>query len=288
MINKTAFAKLDLAIHINPNKLKDGYYPVDYIVCQIDLSDNLSFQPKEKNIEIACNNPKIPKNKDNFVYKTAFLLKKIAGNKNLGTKIILKKNIPIKAGFGGGPSDAAVTLQGLQKLWNIKLNKNQILSLAKKLGKDFYYSLHGGLTEIQGKGKNYKVIPLLSHLPKFWLLIVIPHEEKPSTGWVYEHLNTKDIGRNQGKLANLKRAILRKDKNGILKNIFNDFETSVLHFYPVIKKIKSDLKKVGSLTALMAGAGLAVVGFFENKKTAQKAKQKLKDKYGQILISKII
>ncbi len=220
MIKKTANAKLDLAINISPNKSKDGYYPVDYLDCQISLSDELLIEQKEKDIEIICDHPGVPKNKENFIYQVAQLLKEIKGDNKLGAKITLKKGIPIKAGFGGGPSDAAVTLQGLQQLWNMKLNENQILGLAKKLGKDFYYSLHGGLTEIQGEGRNYKVVPLLSHLPRFWLLIVIPFEEKPSTGWIYEHLNTKDIGRNLDKLENLKRAILQQDKEDILKNLF--------------------------------------------------------------------
>jgi 4-diphosphocytidyl-2-C-methyl-D-erythritol kinase len=289
MVKKTAFAKLDLAISISPIKSNDGYYPVDYIDCQIDLSDELLIEQKEKDIAIICDHPGVPKNKENFIYQAVQLLKELKGDKNLGAKIVLKKGIPIKAGFGGGSSDGAAVLRGLEELWEIKLNEKQLASLAKVLGKDFYYSLHGGLCEIHGEGKNYRVIPLSSALPKFWLLIVVPFEEKPSTGWVYEHLNTKDIGRNLDKLENLKEVILEKNKSeDILKNLNNDFESSVSRFYPVIKRIKKDLVKFGSAAEIMAGAGLAVVGFFENKEKAQKAKGKLEGKYQKVLIAKTI
>lgn len=286
MIKKTAYAKLDLAIHINPHKSNSDHYPVHYIDCQIDLCDKLFFEQQEKNIEIICDDPMMPENEDNFVYKTALLLKEIADNKKLGAKITLEKNIPIKAGFGGGSSDAATTLLALSKLWNIKLNENQILDLSKTLGKDFYYSLHGKLSEVQAEGGNYKVSPLACNLLPFLLLVVVPFEEKPSTGWVYEHLQTKTVGKNFDKIDKLKKAIYQNNKETILKNLTNDFENSVSSFYPVIKKMKSDLSKVGSLGEIMAGAGLAVVGFFNNKEKAENAKWQLTGKYKRVLIAK--
>lgn len=288
MIRKKAFAKLDLAIHITPNKSKDSYYPVDYIVCQINLFDELLIEKKEQDIEIICNKSNVPKNKENFIYQAAQLLKEIKGDKKLGAKITLVKNIPIRAGFGGGSSDAATNLQALQKLWKIKLTQSQISNLAKKLGKDFYYSLHGGLCEVQGKGKNYKVFPLSSKLPKFWLLIIVPLEQKPSTGWVYEHLNPKSIGQSLDRFKRLKKAIYENDKKNILENLHNDFENSVSSYFPVVKKIKEYLIKAGASAALMAGAGLSVVGFFESEETATSVKKKLRGRYKQVIITKPI
>jgi len=288
MIKKRTFAKLDLAIHISSNKLNDGHYPVDYIDCQINLFDELLIEQKGQDIEIICDNPNVPKNKENLIYKAAQLLKDIKGDKKLGAKIILKKSIPIKAGFGGGSSDAAATLQALEKLWKIKLTKDQVSNLAKKLGKDFYYSLHGGLAEVQGRGKNYKVIPLSYRLPKFWVLIIVPSAQKPSTSWVYEHLNTKSIGQSFDRFKRLKKAISENNKENILGSVYNDFEKSVSSHYPVVKKIKEDLTKAGASAALMAGAGLSVVGFFNSSQKVKEAKRKLTNKYSQIFITKII
>jgi 4-diphosphocytidyl-2-C-methyl-D-erythritol kinase len=239
MIKKKAFAKLNLVLHVSPNKSTAGQYPETFINCQINLSDEILIEQKEKDIVIICDHPDVPKNQENFIYQAAYLLKKIKGDKKLGAKIVLRKGIPIKAGFGGGSSDGAAIIRGLEELWEIKLNEKQLVNLAKKLGKDFYYSLYGGLAEVQGKGKNYKVIALSSCLPTFWLLIVIPYEEKPSTSWMYEHLNTKDIGRSLAKFDKLKKAIYQKNKKEILKNLHNDFENSVIFYYPVVRFVKS-------------------------------------------------
>ena len=290
MLKVTAYAKFDLAIHINPKKFKDGYFSVHYIDCQINIFDKISFKKQQSKIEIICDSLKLKKGSDNFVYKAAMLLKEIAGNEELGAKITLAKNIPIKAGFGGGSSDAAATVLGLSRLWKIKLDENQIKELANELGKDFYYSLYGKLSEVVGKGKNYKVNTLSSHLPKFWLLVVVPKDEKPSTGWVYEHLRVKNIGRNFDKIEKLKAAILKGDKIRVLKNLSNDFEESVSSYYPVVFKIKDSLAKLGAQASIMAGSGLSVVGFFDSRIKAEKAKSVLKDMSGlkQVLVARPI
>src|SRR3990167_326557 len=101
MLKVTAYAKFDLAIHINPKKLEDGYFSVHYIDCQINIFDRLSFEEQQSKIEIICESPKLKRGSDNFVYKAATLLKEVFGNLQLGAKITLAKNIPIKAGFGG-------------------------------------------------------------------------------------------------------------------------------------------------------------------------------------------
>ena len=287
MIKVAAYAKFDLAIHIEPKKKADGYYPVHYIDCQLSLADKLSFEPKDRDIEIVCDHPGVPKGRDNFVWKVADLLRSNINKNKLGVRITLTKNIPIKAGFGGGSSDAAATLVGLCKLWKIKLSDNLAKNLAKDLGKDFYYSIYGRVSEVIGDGKDYKVVPIGACLPQFWLVILVPKEDKPSTGWIYEHLKAKNIGYGFGKIAKLKEAILKHNKTGILANLSNDFEKDVSSYFPVIDDMKENLNRLGALSAIMAGAGLSVVGFFDSQKKAQSAKESLEQKYRQVLVTNI-
>ena len=287
MIKVAAYAKFDLAIHIEPKKKADGYYPVHYIDCQLSLADKLSFEPKDRDIEIVCDHPGVPKGRDNFVWKVADLLRSNINKNKLGVRITLTKNIPIKAGFGGGSSDAAATLVGLCKLWKIKLSDNLAKNLAKDLGKDFYYSIYGRVSEVIGDGKDYKVVPIGACLPQFWLVILVPKEDKPSTGWIYEHLKAKNIGHSFGKIAKLKEAILKHNKTGILANLSNDFEKDVSSYFPVIDDMKENLNRLGALSAIMAGAGLSVVGFFDSQKKAQSAKESLEQKYRQVLVTNI-
>ena len=287
MIRHKAYAKLDLGIEIYPEKLDDGYFSVHYIDCQLDLCDYLFFENKKGTIEVVCNEPLLLQ-EDNFVYKAAILLRELAGSRNLGAKITLKKNIPIKAGFGGGSSDAAAAVWGLSKMWKIKPSENMIATMAGQLGKDFYYSWHGKLSEVIGEGREYKVNRISTELPNFWLLIIVPEEEKPSTGWVYENLKLSRDKQDSGKIEKLKRAILKGNKENILKNLSNDFEKTVSSHFPVVGKMKDDLEKVGALRGIMAGAGLAVVGFFESRKKAEAGKALLNGKYKKIYISRPI
>ncbi len=288
-ITKKAFAKLDLGIHINPKKSKEGFFPVSYIDCQLDICDELLFERAKGGIEIICDEPEVPTNEDNFIYQAALLLKEATGKRNLGARINLKKRIPVKAGFGGGSSDGAAAIDGLSKLWNIDVSRVKLLEFSKKLGKDFYFSLHGGLAEVSSVGRNYGIKSVNSSL-SFWAVVVVPHDQKHSTGWIYEHLDRDKIGKSFNKFRKLKQALSNKDKANIMANLFNDFESSVAVYFPIISEIKQDLADAGASGKLMAGAGLSVVGFFDSQKRAELAAFGLKknQKYKQILISKTI
>lgn len=287
MIKKKAYAKFDLGINIGPVKGEDGYYSVDYVDCQLDLCDELTFELQENEITVVCNDPQVPTDETNFVFKTAELLRNLEGNNELGAKISIIKNIPVKAGFGGGSSDAAATLLGLCEVWNMKINDNQIKDLSKELGKDFFYSVYGGLCEVLGRGKNYSITRLSFKLPRFWVVVIVPYDEKPSTSWVYEQLNLKEVKSGLDKFKELKKNIGKNDRIGILKSLSNDFEASVVSHYPVVDEMKSDLTKSGAEATIMAGAGLSVVGFFKNRQEAELGRKKLIGKYKTIIVSKI-
>src|SRR3990167_6359444 len=113
-----------------------------------------------------------------------------------------------------------------------------IATMANQLGKDFYYSWHGKLSEVTGEGRKYKVDLISAKLPDFWLLIIVPEEEKPSTGWVYENLKISKDSQDSGRIEKLKRAILSGKRENILKNLSNDFEETVSSYFPVVNEMK--------------------------------------------------
>jgi len=279
MIKEKAWAKLNLNLHLIPKRLKNDLYPVRFINCQINLFDDLSFKSINKNIEIIYSDNNLKK-EENLVYRAAILLKKLIKDQNLGAKIYLKKNIPIKAGLAGGSTDAAATITGLSKLWKIKLNQAQLNYLADQLGKDVYYCLQGGLCQIEGDGS--RIISLDSKLPKFWLVIITPEEKKPSTKWMYNNLDISKIGENQSKLEKIKQAIKFGNKKEILENLHNDFESLAINCCPKIINIKNDFVNNGALNTLVAGSGFSTVGFFDSKSSAIDTFESLKVKYKNI------
>lgn len=288
MIKKKAYAKFDLGIKISPDKAGDGYYSMHYIDCQLDLCDELLFEAKKKDIEIICSDKSLPKDKRNFVYRAAELLKSLAGNPDLGARINLKKNIPIKAGFGGGSSDAAATIRGLSRLWKVNVDDETIRRLARDLGKDFFYSMYGGVSEVEGIGRDYKITSLSASVGEFWCLVLVPYEEKPSTAWVYKHLNIKKRPDKAESIQTLKKTLIENDRIRFLKNTFNDFEKTVLTYFPVVGEMNNDLIKSGANKSIMAGSGLSVVGFFDNQQKVKTGRELLKDKYKLALVSRIL
>lgn len=284
MIKEEAWAKLNLNLHLLPKKLPNGFYPVKFINCQLDLHDELLFFSQQKKIEIICDHPEIPEEKVNLIYKAALLIKEIVNNDNLGAKIVLQKNIPIKAGLGGGSSDAAAAIQGLRKLWKIELTNQQLFYLADTLGKDVFYCLKGGVCEISGDGSLVK--KLFSRMPTLWLIIIVPKENKPSTEFMYKNLDPKKIGGNLDTLEKLLIAIKSKNKHGIINNLFNEFDFLAQERFPVLKKIQSDLQRAGALNTMIDGAGLAVCGFFDSKARMVQSAGKLLNDYQQIMYAK--
>lgn len=273
-------AKLNLSLNIFPQKRVDGLYRVKFLNCQLELADEIEFKPSE-GVEVVCAHPELKEEKDNLVYQAVYLLP----NKR-GVKIFLRKRIPIRSGLGGGSSDAAAVINYLNRVWRLKLSPEELLEIGKNLGMDVVYCLIGGLCLVRGAGE--KVRKLDFPLPKIPLIIVIPEVAKPSTKWAYQNLDLKKIGQKREKLGRLLEAIKKRDIKEIGKNLHNDFEYSINKKFPIIEKIKNDLKNQGALQAMLCGSGLSVMGIFENKMVAREAYNKLKKKFEKVFLTETI
>lgn len=279
-----AFAKFNLNLHILPKRFDNGYTEIKAVNCRLSLFDELIFEKQSRKIKL-IDKSGIPKEK-NLVYKAAKLLKEVVKNEDLGVKIKLIKNIPIKAGLGGGSADCAVTILSLNKLWGLNFSLEKFAKIGGKLGSDIYYCLNKGVGGIGGYGEKIKIIA--GKMPEIWGILVVPKEKKPSTKWAYEKIKREKIGKNLDKYFKIVKAIKSKDKKGIIDSLYNDFEGLMIKYFPIVKKIKDDFKKVGALNSLMAGSGLSVVGFFENKKMAEKGKIYLENKYKAIYLVRTV
>lgn len=285
MLKILAPAKIDLNIHLNPCQLPSGLFPVKMLKCQAELSDEIVLQEREREIKVEVDTSQVPKGQENLIFRAAKLLKEKFEIKK-GVKIILKKKIPVKVGLGGGSADAAATLLGLNKLWGLKLNQSQLLKLAAKIGKDVCYSVIGGTALMAGQQENVKKLPF--SLPKLPMVIVVPGATKPSTEWAYQNVDLKRIGAHEEKLERLIFAIKKNDLVGLGQNLHNDFEYSVGKKFPEIWVIEDSLLKSGALGAILAGAGLSVLGVYQDEKTARLACEKLKNQYHQVFLTRIL
>ena len=146
-------AKINLHLEII-GKREDGYHELAMIMQNIDLSDYIEFENNQiGEIKLNSNSKDLSLNDDNLIIKAANHIKEISNDKELGANIFLKKNIPIGAGLAGGSSNAAATLVGLNKLWDLNLDYETILLLAAKLGSDVPFFVDGGCQFCFGRGE---------------------------------------------------------------------------------------------------------------------------------------
>ena len=182
-------AKINLSIDVLGKRL-DGYHLVEMIMQTIDLFDRIKiFSLEEDKIIIESNSEDIPLNDSNIVYKAADLIKEQFGIKQ-GVRIYIEKNIPIAAGMAGGSSNAAAVLVGLNELWNLNLDKNELKDLGLKLGADVPFCIEGQACLAENIGEKLTHIQGLSQ--DAYILVCKP-ELFVSTKEIYEEVDSKII-----------------------------------------------------------------------------------------------
>lgn len=277
-------AKINLLLHVK-GKREDGYHDIVTVMQAIDLYDELLIE-KAENLELICTSPDIPSDENNLVYKAAVKLREFTGI-NEGARISLNKNIPVAAGLGGGSSDAAAALSGLNRLWGLGLTVETLCGLGREIGSDIPFFLGGPTAAGYGRGDE---LIRLSNETDYWYLLVNPGI-MISTAWVYSQVDKGGFervspGENwigplvQPNLELTKEVVhikiflpdgLRLDGNNIWLFPYNDLEGVVIRRYPVIKKIKDEMVARGAMCALMSGSGSSVFGIFRDRDSAERA-----------------
>ena len=236
-------------------KRGDGYHELETIFYPIGLKDGLEFIENKHN-KIVFTNSGLPLNirpEDNIVVKAYRLL---AGDYSLpGLDIHLHKVIPFGSGLGGGSSDAAFFLKGLNDYCELGLSINQLRKYAIKLGADCSFFLENKPAFAGGIGEKLQTIDL--SLNGYYLILI-----KPESG-----VGTKDA--YEGIKPSFHKYSLEESIHQSPENwqdfITNDFETSVFGIFPEIAEIKSKLLDLGAIFASMSGSGSSVYGIFKSK-----------------------
>ena len=263
MLTLKAPAKINWFLKIL-GKRKDGYHEIQILIQKITLHDKLTFAPS--NDLILKTGAPVPV-EENLVYKAAMLLKSRCGIEK-GAVIHLDKNIPMGAGLGGGSSDAAAALLGLNELWSLDLSLEELSEIAGQLGSDVPLFLYGPLSFVYGRGE--KTVPRKAEKTLDILLVKPPFDV--STAWVYNNFSM--LTKKAEKVNNIEhfiRKIERAELKGITGDVSNDLESVTINSFPVIAGIKEMLRKQGAVFSLMSGSGSTVFGVFESRKKAREA-----------------
>lgn len=270
-------AKINLYLEVI-NKRADGYHNIRTLFERISLCDKITLTciPQDK-IEIYCNDPDVPRDKNNLAFRAAELLKKDFFIKR-GVKIRIDKHIPVASGLGGGSSNAASVLLGLNRLLNLKLSKFSLMRYGSRLGADVSFFLSQATFAI-GRQKGDRIQPLAVKR-KFWHVLVVCNIAV-STKEVYTGYR-KDLRLTKPRF-NTKMITYALDKanlSGIKPLIYNNLESVTLRKYRRIAEIIDRLKELGAIAG-MSGSGSAVFGLAPNRKRAQDMAGQLKRLKGQ-------
>jgi 4-diphosphocytidyl-2C-methyl-D-erythritol kinase len=264
-INLRAMAKINLGLDV-VSKRPDGYHEVRMIMQTINLYDQIYIRKVRKpGIMIKTNLYYLPNNENNLVYKAAKLLMDEFQIEQ-GIFISLKKSIPVSAGMAGGSADAATTLHGINQMFRLGLSKRELMQRGLTLGADIPYCLLRGTALAEGIGEK---LTRLSPMPKCRILIAKPNISV-STKYVYDNLRANSL-KDHPNINGIIDGLKNKDLYQIAGSMENVLETVTIKKYPVIEKMKDQMKSNGALNALMSGSGPTVFGIFDDEVKARMA-----------------
>ena len=265
-----AYAKINLGLDV-VRRLENGYHEVKMVMQTVGIYDVLDFKRIQNGIVFTTDSGELPTNEDNLIYKAAKLMME-QNHISEGVEIHLEKHIPIAAGMAGGSTDAAATLKGMNRLFDLGCTLKDLMELGVKIGADVPYCVMGGTALAEGIGE--KLTPL-APAPDCYVLVAQP-DINVSTKYVYEHLDAQEIVKHPD-IDGMVEAIAEESLQGILDRMENVLETVTVSAYPVIQTIKDRMKELGAINSLMSGSGPTVFGIFVEKDMARRAYEKLEE-----------
>ncbi len=256
-------AKINLFLQVT-GKRSDGYHELFSLMCCVTLCDTIYLQFGTEKIEIVSSHPQLPLDETNLAHKAAALYLKALGAKE-GVKITIEKSIPLAAGLGGGSSNAASVLRGLNQHYGFPFSRDRLMSLGLGLGADVPFLLFQKPALASGIGE--KLAAYSEPLP--YSVIIVDPGFGVSTAEVFQNLNLR-LTKCKKKIT---KPFLKNTGYNVAVHLCNDLEAVTVSKYPEIKLVKQQLNQHGALGALMSGSGPAVFGLFSDSGKAGKAMQ---------------
>jgi len=243
-------AKVNLFLELL-EKRQDGYWEIETVLQEIDLKDEVIIRERGKGeIRVKCSNLEVGREEDNLAYKAARIISSeyAAGRQEI--EIELKKNIPVGRGLGGGSSNAATVLKGLNQLWELKLSPAQLAKIGMNLGMDVPFFIYGGIC--LGKVRGEMITPL-PYPANFSILLLWP-DFPILTAQVYKGVSPHLTYEPQS-VTVLRKALEAKDLERVQNNLFNRLEEVVQKICPSITHTQEKINSLRLGRSIMSGSG---------------------------------
>lgn len=259
-------AKINPCLHVLGKRV-DGYHELAMLMQPVSLYDDISISCEPgTGVTVVCPGLEMPAGAENITALAARAILQEAGV-DFSVSIKIEKNIPTAAGLGGGSSDAATVLIGLNELLDLGFSREDLMRIGLALGADVPFFVFGGSAWATGIGEKLEKV---DSMPDLWYVLINPGVAV-STAWVYGNLRLT----SPGDAAKLRK--FPKTTQEFVCLLHNDLEQVTVGQYPVVGEIKQRLAESGAAGSLMSGSGPTVFGVFTSEETARNAARQLEN-----------
>ncbi len=265
-----SFAKVNLGLRVLRRR-PDGFHDIATVFQTISLHDTIELSA-DRELKLFCDAPQIPIDDRNLIIKAGKALRNRYKVKS-GASIRLVKRIPYPGGLGGGSSNAAVALLGLNRLWGLGASVPELHELAAAIGSDVPFFLYGGSAFGRGRGTELETLPDI----RSELMLVVTPEIAVSTKGAFESLGPRNLTEEAANRILLNCRFQAEGSDLAAFDLENDLEETVFTAHPEIRRVKMRLLELGAIKAAMSGSGASVFASFDNKETRQTAMKALGD-----------
>jgi 4-diphosphocytidyl-2-C-methyl-D-erythritol kinase len=262
----TAAAKVNLALEVLDRR-PDGYHEIATVMQTVDLADRLTLEDSDV-LELDCEAPGVPTDARNLALKAAIALRE-ASSATRGVRITLDKRIPVAAGLGGGSSDAAAVLLGLNRLWRLRWPTTRLAEVAVTLGMDVPFFLRGGVALGTGRGEHLKRVVGAS-----LALVLANPGVAVSTAEAYGRV-TRAMYTDGARCRAVIAALATRRPARIAATLYNGLEAAVMPARPEIARMRAALMAAGALGVLMSGSGPTVFAVARSFEHARQIRRRL-------------
>ncbi len=270
--------KINLLLNILGRRV-DGFHELETVFQPVALCDRLVFEKRGQGLEMTCNNPALPVDNKNLVFRAAEVFYK-AAELPPGISIHLEKNIPLAAGLGGGSANAATTLLALNELYGGVLSAARLQQIASGLGSDVPFFLQNKPALGLGRGEQITVLDYFPALRGVHVVLVHPGFGV-STAWAYQHLAgyPEALNGRKGRAQALVKLL-----QGTLVDagaaFYNSLEAPVLPKYPLLAEFQDFMKDHGARVAMMSGSGSTTFALVDGLERAESLREQFRSHFG--------
>ena len=282
-IREKAYAKLNISLDVT-GKRQDGYHEMVMIMQTISLCDELTLTINDSGSVFARSNLRfIPGDERNLAVKAALRYLEAIGRPDRGVRIDIKKSIPVGAGMGGGSADAAAVLRGLNRAFDGRLHREELMALASEIGSDVAFCLVGGTMLATGRGEKLTELP---PIPACSITVCKP-DFSISTPELFKKLDSVHL-KGHPDTSGLIDALEKGNLPELCRRMYNVFEDVGDRRLRTVSFVRGKLLDFGALGAVMTGTGSAVFGVFREREPAELACRELQKEFGFCCVSEAV